>query len=130
MAALKYRDEHNKVGFLDKSKGSTDYDQVIDFLLDSHIRYAIMSDPLIYDSLIKQFWSTASLLSSESGPPAIVAKIDGTPYTITESLGRSSLLLNDEGGIVDMCVAKIYTVEVPDSHSLRRTNLEVPWPLR
>ncbi|GJX88757.1 hypothetical protein Tco_0340771, partial [Tanacetum coccineum] len=113
---------HNKVGFLEKSKGSTDYDQVIDFLLDSHIRYAIVSDPLIYDSLIKQFWSTASLLTSESGPPAIVAKIDGTPYTITESLVRSSLLLNDEGGIVDMCVAKIYTVEVPDSHSLRRTS--------
>ncbi|GJS78574.1 hypothetical protein Tco_0728455 [Tanacetum coccineum] len=109
MAALKYRDEHNKVGFLEKSKGSTDYDQVIDFLLDSHIRYAIVSDPLIYDSLIKQFWSTASLLSSESGPPAIVAKIDGTPYTITESLVRSSLLLNDEGGIVDMSIAEIYT---------------------
>ncbi|GKC45148.1 synaptobrevin, longin-like domain protein, partial [Tanacetum coccineum] len=108
MAALKYRDEHNKVGFLEKSKGSTDYDQVIDFLLDSHIRYAIVSDPLIYDSLIKQFWSTASLLSSESGPPAIVAKIDGTPYTITESLVRSSLLLNDEGGIVDMSIAEIY----------------------
>ncbi|GJU81324.1 hypothetical protein Tco_1283689, partial [Tanacetum coccineum] len=109
MAALKYRDEHNKVGFLEKSKGSTDYDQVIDFLLDSHIRYAIVSDPLIYDSLIKQFWSTASLLSSESGPPAIVATIDGTPYTITESLVRSSLLLNDEGGIVDMSIAEIYT---------------------
>ncbi|GKA81829.1 hypothetical protein Tco_0788521 [Tanacetum coccineum] len=118
MAALKYRDEHNKIGFLEKSKGSTDYDQVIDFLLDSHIRYAIVSDPLIYDSLIKQFWSTASLLTSESGPPAIVAKIDGTPYTITESLVRSSLLLNDEGGIVDMSIAEIYTVEVPDSHSL------------
>ncbi|GJU76519.1 putative ribonuclease H-like domain-containing protein [Tanacetum coccineum] len=86
MAALKYRDEHNKVGFLEKSKGSTDYDQVIDFLLDSHIRYAIVSDPLIHDSLIKQFWSTASLLSSESGPPAIVAKID-----------------------VDMSIAEIYT---------------------
>ncbi|GJS03799.1 putative ribonuclease H-like domain-containing protein, partial [Tanacetum coccineum] len=109
MAALKYRDEHNKVGFLEKSKGSTDYDQVIDFLLDSHIRYAILTDPLIYDSLIKQFWSTASLLSSESGPPAIVAKIDGTPYTITESLVRSSLLLDDAGGIVDMSIAKIYT---------------------
>ncbi|GKD58620.1 hypothetical protein Tco_1296129 [Tanacetum coccineum] len=73
------------------------------------IRYAIVSDPLIYDSLIKQFWSTASLLSSESGPPAIVAKIDGTPYTFTESLVRSSLLLDDEGRIVDMSVAEIYT---------------------
>ncbi|GKB15203.1 putative ribonuclease H-like domain-containing protein [Tanacetum coccineum] len=61
MAALKYHDEHNRIGYLEKPKGSTDYHQVIDFLLDSHIR----------------------------GPPAIVATIDGTPYTITESLVRS-----------------------------------------
>ncbi|GKB57639.1 hypothetical protein Tco_0913825 [Tanacetum coccineum] len=108
MAALKYRDEHNKIGFLEKPKGSTDYHQVIDFLLDSHIRYAIVTDPLIYDSLITQFWSTASLRSSELGPPAIVATIDGTPYTITESLVRSQLQLHDEGGIVDMPIADIF----------------------
>ncbi|GJR83000.1 putative ribonuclease H-like domain-containing protein [Tanacetum coccineum] len=108
MAALKYRDEHNKIGFLEKPKGSTDYHQVIDFLLDSHIRYAIVTDPLIYDSLITQFWSTASLRSSELGPPAIVATIDGTPYTITESLVRSQLQLHDEGGIVDMPIPDIF----------------------
>ncbi|GKA27094.1 putative ribonuclease H-like domain-containing protein [Tanacetum coccineum] len=106
MAALKYRDEHNRIGFLEKPKGSTDYHQVIDFLLDSHIRYAIVSDPLIYASLITQFWSTASLRSSELGPPAIVATIDGTLYTITESLVRSQLQLHDEGGIVDMPIDK------------------------
>ncbi|GKA83876.1 hypothetical protein Tco_0805471 [Tanacetum coccineum] len=27
MAALKYRDEHNRIGFLEKPKGSTDYHQ-------------------------------------------------------------------------------------------------------
>ncbi|GKD50931.1 hypothetical protein Tco_1279907 [Tanacetum coccineum] len=107
MAALKYRDEHNRIGFLEKPKGSTDYHQVIDFLLDSHIRYAIVSDPLIYASLITQFWSTASLRSSELGPPAIVATIDGTLYTITESLVRSQLQLHDEGGIVDMPIPDI-----------------------
>ncbi|GJZ77786.1 hypothetical protein Tco_0642458 [Tanacetum coccineum] len=108
MAALKYRDEHNRIGFLEKPKGSTDYHQVIDFLLDSHIRYALVTDPLIYDSLITQFWSTASLRSSELGPPAIVATIDGTPYTITESLVRSKLQLHDEGGLVDMPIPDIY----------------------
>ncbi|GJT59826.1 RNA-directed DNA polymerase, eukaryota [Tanacetum coccineum] len=108
MAALKYRDEHNRIGFLEKPKGSTDYHQVIDFLLDSHIRYALVTDPLIYDSLITQFWSTASLRSSELGPPAIVATIDGTPYTITESLVRSKLQLHDEGGIVDMPIPDIF----------------------
>ncbi|GJX95741.1 putative ribonuclease H-like domain-containing protein [Tanacetum coccineum] len=89
MAALKYRDEHNKMGFLEKPKGSADYHQVLDFLLGSHIRYAITHDPIIYDSLVKQFWSTASLRASEEGPPAILATIDRTPYTITESLVRS-----------------------------------------
>ncbi|GKF10807.1 hypothetical protein Tco_0048733, partial [Tanacetum coccineum] len=108
MAALKYRDEHNRIGFLEKPKGSTDYHQVIDFLLDSHIRYAIVTDPLIYDSLITQFWSTASLRSSELGPPAIVATIDGTPYAITESLVRSQLQLHDKGGIVDMPILDIF----------------------
>ncbi|GJU12870.1 hypothetical protein Tco_1135266 [Tanacetum coccineum] len=108
MAALKYRDEHNRIGFLEKPKGSTDYHQVIDFLLDSHIRYAIVTDPLIYDSLITQFWSTASLRSSELGPPAIVATIDGTLYTITESLVRSQLQLHDEGGIMDMPIPDIF----------------------
>ncbi|GJV33754.1 putative ribonuclease H-like domain-containing protein [Tanacetum coccineum] len=31
-----------------------------------------------------QFWSTASLRAPELGPPAILATIDRTPYTITE----------------------------------------------
>ncbi|GJQ99566.1 hypothetical protein Tco_0522551 [Tanacetum coccineum] len=95
------------IGFLEKPKGSTDYHQVIDFLLDSHIRFALVTDSLVYDSLITQFWSTASLRSSELGPPAIVATIDRTPYTITESLVRNQLQLHDEGGIVDMPIPDI-----------------------
>ncbi|GJU83961.1 hypothetical protein Tco_1291507 [Tanacetum coccineum] len=108
MAALKYRDEHNKVGFLEKPKGSADYHQVLDFLRGSHIRYAITHDPIIYDSLVKQFWSTASLRASEEGPPAILATIDRIPYTITESLVRSQLQLDDDGGVEDLPIADIY----------------------
>ncbi|GJV32743.1 hypothetical protein Tco_1393143 [Tanacetum coccineum] len=79
MAALKYRDEHNKVGFLEKPKGSADYHQVLDFLR-----------------------------ASKEGPPAILATIDRTPYTITESLVRSQLQLDDEGGVEDLPIADIY----------------------
>ncbi|GKA76640.1 reverse transcriptase domain-containing protein, partial [Tanacetum coccineum] len=74
----------------------------------SHIRYAITHDPIIYDSLVKQFWSTASLRASEEGPPAILATIDRTPYTITESLVRSQLQLDDDGGVEDLPIADIY----------------------
>ncbi|GKB71887.1 putative ribonuclease H-like domain-containing protein, partial [Tanacetum coccineum] len=76
--------------------------------LGSHIRYAITHDPIIYDSLVKQFWSTASLRASEEGPPAILATIDRTPYTITESLVRSQLELDDDGGVEDLPIADIY----------------------
>ncbi|GKD29353.1 putative ribonuclease H-like domain-containing protein [Tanacetum coccineum] len=86
-----FTNDHNKVGFLEKSKGSADYHQVLYFLQGSHIRYAITHDPIIYDSLVKQFWSMASLRASEEGPPTILATIDRTPYTITESLVRSQL---------------------------------------
>ncbi|GJX40786.1 putative ribonuclease H-like domain-containing protein [Tanacetum coccineum] len=46
MAALKYREEHNKVGYLEKPKGSDDYHQVLDFLRGSHFRtpYTITED--------------------------------------------------------------------------------------
>ncbi|GJY52092.1 hypothetical protein Tco_0442939 [Tanacetum coccineum] len=108
MAALKYRDEHNKVGYLEKPKGSDDYHQVLDFLRGSHLRYALTHDPIIFDSLVKQFWSTASLRAPELGPPAILATIDRTPYTITEDTVRSQLQLGDDGGIEDLPIADIY----------------------
>ncbi|GJV03260.1 synaptobrevin, longin-like domain protein [Tanacetum coccineum] len=109
MAALRYRDEHNKVGYLKKPTGSDDYHQILDFLRASHIRYALTNDPIIFDSLVKQFWSTATLRSPELGPPAILATIDETPYTITEDLVRSQLQLADDGGIDDLPIAEIYS---------------------
>ncbi|GJU33430.1 synaptobrevin, longin-like domain protein [Tanacetum coccineum] len=109
MAALRYRDEHNKVGYLKKPTGSDDYHQILDFLRASHIRYALTNDPIIFDSLVKQFWSTATLRSPELGPPAILATIDETPYTITEDSVRSQLQLADDGGIDDLPIAEIYS---------------------
>ncbi|GJW07926.1 hypothetical protein Tco_1570349 [Tanacetum coccineum] len=85
MAALRYRDEHNKVGYLQKPTGSDDYHQILDFLRASHIR------------------------SPELGPPAILATIDETPYTITEESVRSQLQLADDGGIDDLPIAEIYS---------------------
>ncbi|GJX13244.1 hypothetical protein Tco_0205002 [Tanacetum coccineum] len=77
----------------------------------SHIRYAITHDLIIYDSLVKQFWSTASLRASEEGPPAILATIDRSSYTITESSFRSQLQLDDDGGVEDLPIADIYLGE-------------------
>ncbi|GKC77202.1 hypothetical protein Tco_1127976, partial [Tanacetum coccineum] len=70
--------------------------------------YALTHDPIIFDSLGKQFWSTASLRAPELGPLAILATIDRTPYTITKDTVRSQLQLGDDGGIEDLPIADIY----------------------
>nr|GFC75359.1 hypothetical protein [Tanacetum cinerariifolium] len=64
MAALRYKDKHNKVGYLLKPTRSDNY-QIIDFLRASHVWYALTHNPVIFDSLVKQFWSTAMLMSPE-----------------------------------------------------------------
>ncbi|GKE50841.1 hypothetical protein Tco_1485997 [Tanacetum coccineum] len=51
----------------------------------------------------------ATLRSPELGPPAILATIDETPYTITEDSVRSQLQLADDGGIDDLPIAEIYS---------------------
>nr|GEU50513.1 synaptobrevin, longin-like domain protein [Tanacetum cinerariifolium] len=109
MAALRYKDEHNKVGYLLKPTRSDDYHHIIDFLRAFHIRYALTHNPIIFDSLVKQFWSTATLRAPELGPPAILATIDKTPYTIIEDLVRSQLQLANDGGITNLPIAEIYS---------------------
>ncbi|GJR49113.1 putative ribonuclease H-like domain-containing protein [Tanacetum coccineum] len=96
------------VGYLLKPNGSDDYHPMLDFLRGTSLRYAISHDPFIYDSLVKQFWRTASLRHAELGPPAIVATIDGAQYTISEASVRSNLQLADEGGLSNLPDPEIY----------------------
>nr|GEY15240.1 hypothetical protein [Tanacetum cinerariifolium] len=72
-------------------------------------RYALTANHIIFESLVKQFWSMATLRAPELGPPAILATIDNTPYTISEELVRSRLQLADDGGITDLPIPKIYS---------------------
>nr|GEW32329.1 xylulose kinase-1 [Tanacetum cinerariifolium] len=73
------------------------------------MRYALTQNPIIFDSLVKQFWSTTTLRSPELCPLAIQDTIDKTPYTIAEDLVRSRLQLVDDGGIDDLPIAEIYS---------------------
>ncbi|GJZ55469.1 putative ribonuclease H-like domain-containing protein [Tanacetum coccineum] len=50
--------QHNMAAFLEKSTGSEGFHQVINFLSQSHISYALTKKPEIYISFIKQFWRT------------------------------------------------------------------------
>ncbi|GJR99474.1 hypothetical protein Tco_0315983 [Tanacetum coccineum] len=53
--------------FLEKSTGSEGFHQVIDFLSQSHISYALTKKPDIYISFIKQFWRTAEASTDTDG---------------------------------------------------------------
>nr|GEU50003.1 putative ribonuclease H-like domain-containing protein [Tanacetum cinerariifolium] len=59
-----FTDTHNMVAILAKSDASEGFDQIIDFLNDSYIQYALTVNPYIYVSRIKQFWNTATVRQS------------------------------------------------------------------
>ncbi|GKC24163.1 hypothetical protein Tco_1026313, partial [Tanacetum coccineum] len=61
MANMDFCDKHNMVAFLQKPTGSEKFYQIVDFLVGSHIGYALTTNPTIYVSLIEQFWQTATI---------------------------------------------------------------------
>ncbi|GJR00724.1 hypothetical protein Tco_0523708 [Tanacetum coccineum] len=108
MASLKYCDKHNQVGFLKKPEESAGFAEIVDFLKGSHIRYALTHNPTIHDSLVKQFWQTATASTLADGTLELRATIDTLEYTITEASVRSKLQLADASGISMLPNTKIF----------------------
>ncbi|GJS63910.1 putative ribonuclease H-like domain-containing protein [Tanacetum coccineum] len=108
MAILKYSDKHNMVAFLKKPVGSDDFHEIVDFLKCTPLRYALTHNPTVYDSLVKQFWKTATVRTLANGTQELVASIDTKEYTITEVSVRSSLQLADSAGIQNLSDAEIH----------------------
>ncbi|GJZ75570.1 retrovirus-related pol polyprotein from transposon TNT 1-94 [Tanacetum coccineum] len=94
--------------FLEKSTGSEGFHQVIDFLSQSHISYALTKKPDIYISFIKQFWRTAEASTDTDGEVTITAIIDGQSKTITEASLRRHLKLEDHDGITSIPNSEIF----------------------
>ncbi|GKC65574.1 hypothetical protein Tco_1098172, partial [Tanacetum coccineum] len=108
MASLKYCDKHNQVGFLKKPKESARFAEIVDFLRGSHIRYALTYNPTVYDSLVKQFWQTATASTLADGTLELRATIDTIEYTITKASVRSKLQLADASRISMLPNTKIF----------------------
>ncbi|GJS61891.1 hypothetical protein Tco_0656675 [Tanacetum coccineum] len=108
MANLKYSHKHNMVAFLKKPNESVGFTEVVDFLKGTSLRYALTHNPTIYDSLVKQFWQTATVRTLANGTQQLVASIDSKEYTITEASVRSKLQLADATGIHNLSDAEIY----------------------
>ncbi|GJV63163.1 hypothetical protein Tco_1473991 [Tanacetum coccineum] len=95
MANLEFCDKHNMVAYLKKPTGSEGFQEIVDFLNGSHIRYALTKNPTIYVSLIEKFWQTATVRTVDNGEQEITATVDGKEFTITEASVRRHLQLAD-----------------------------------
>nr|GEW78502.1 hypothetical protein [Tanacetum cinerariifolium] len=76
--------------FLTKSNAGEGFDQIVDFLTGHTIQYALMVNPTIYVSCIKQFWAFVSIKKSNNAVKLQVL-IDRKKVIITEETIRQAL---------------------------------------
>ncbi|GJY34223.1 putative ribonuclease H-like domain-containing protein [Tanacetum coccineum] len=74
-----------QVGFLKKPEESAGFAEIVDFLKGSLIRYALTHNPTIHDSLVKQFWQTATASTLADGTLELRATIDTLEGKIFDS---------------------------------------------
>ncbi|GKC16734.1 putative ribonuclease H-like domain-containing protein [Tanacetum coccineum] len=86
------------VAFLTKSAESEGFEQIVDFLNASYIKYALTVNPTIYTSCIEQFWSIAKA-KRVNGKVQLQALVDGKKIIITEATVRRDLRTVDANGV-------------------------------
>ncbi|GJU78740.1 hypothetical protein Tco_1275810, partial [Tanacetum coccineum] len=103
-----YKDDHNKIAYLGRERGCEDFTDILSYLDHSPLRYALThAPPVVFDSLVKQFWATAVVRPNAAGSHDLVATIDGREVVVTESLIRTQLQFDDANGIFDMPINDI-----------------------
>ncbi|GJZ02302.1 hypothetical protein Tco_0520263 [Tanacetum coccineum] len=108
MANMDFCNKHNMVAFLQKPTGSEEFHQIVDFLVGSHIRYVLTTNPTIYVSFIEQFWQTATVEPVNDGEQQITVTVDGQTIAITEASVRRHLQLADADGIISLPNTEIF----------------------
>ncbi|GJR86753.1 hypothetical protein Tco_0210764 [Tanacetum coccineum] len=85
------RDKALLVAFLRIPTESVGFTEIVDFIKGTSLRYALTHNSTIYDSLVKQFWQTATVRSLANGIQELVTSIDNKEYTITEAFCQNKL---------------------------------------
>nr|GEV62857.1 hypothetical protein [Tanacetum cinerariifolium] len=106
--ALTFADTHNMIAYLTKSDASKGFNQIIDFLNASSIKYALTVNPDIYVLCIKQFWSSVSV-KKVNDVIQLQALIDRKKVIITEATVREALRLDDAESIDCLPNEEIFT---------------------
>nr|GEX74244.1 hypothetical protein [Tanacetum cinerariifolium] len=99
---------HNLNEFLAKLAESEGFEQIIDFLNGSSVKYALTASPTIRTSCIKQFWSTTKV-KTVNDEVRVQALIDAKRVNIKESSIRHTLKLDDEEGTSCLANDEIFT---------------------
>nr|GEU69593.1 xylulose kinase-1 [Tanacetum cinerariifolium] len=86
------------VAYLSKSDASEGFHQIIDFLNGSSIKYALTVNPNIYESCIKQFWTTVAV-KKVNDIIRLQALVDKKKVVVTEATNREALRLDDAKGV-------------------------------
>nr|GEZ52194.1 ribonuclease H-like domain, reverse transcriptase, RNA-dependent DNA polymerase [Tanacetum cinerariifolium] len=98
----------NMVAYLSKSDASEGFNQIIDFLNGSYIKYALTVNPTIYVSCIKQFWNTV-VIKQSNDVTRLQALVDKKKVVLTEAAIRDSLRLDDAEGVDCLPNEEIFT---------------------
>nr|GEW13064.1 integrase, catalytic region, zinc finger, CCHC-type, peptidase aspartic, catalytic [Tanacetum cinerariifolium] len=106
--ALTFADTHNLIAYLTKSNASEGFDQIIDFLNASSIKYALTVNHNIYVSCIKQFWSFVSV-KKVNDVIRLQALVDKKKVIITKATIREALRLDDAESIDCLPNEEIFT---------------------
>nr|GEX95448.1 hypothetical protein [Tanacetum cinerariifolium] len=86
------------VAYHSKSDASEGFNQIIDFLNVSSLKYALMVNPNIYVSSIKQFWTTVAV-KQLNDVTRLQALVDKKKIVVTEATIRDALHLDDVEGV-------------------------------
>nr|GEU32950.1 uncharacterized mitochondrial protein AtMg00810-like [Tanacetum cinerariifolium] len=101
---------------------SEGFDQIIDFLNASSIKYALTVNPNIYVSCIKQFWTSVSM-KKVNDVTRLQALVDKKKVVITEATIRDALRLDDAEGIICLPNEEIFTELARIGYEKRSTKL-------
>ncbi|GJZ11979.1 hypothetical protein Tco_0546738 [Tanacetum coccineum] len=83
--------------FLDKPEEGAGFEEIVDFLNASHIKYALTVNPTVYESCIQQLWATAKVKTINE-ERQIQALVDKKKVIVTETSTRHDLKLDDAEG--------------------------------
>nr|GEY90653.1 hypothetical protein [Tanacetum cinerariifolium] len=86
------------VAYLTKSDASEGFNQIIDFLHGSSIKYALTVSLNIYVSCIKQFWTTV-VVKKVNDVIRLQALVDKKKVVVTKAMVGDALCLDDAEGV-------------------------------